>query len=98
MNISIYDFIEKIDFFSKEWNNKQANKNYMKAKVNFIGGGGFDNGTSNIRNVVIEVEGSKYTITYSPVYGIVINKISLKDDGTDTLFVIPRTSNEIQLK
>lgn len=70
----------------------------MNIKVDFVGGGSVDNGTNHVRRVVIKIDGTtKLTITHDHVYGLVINKIAL-DDGTDAIAVMPRTSNEIQIK
>lgn len=71
----------------------------MKVEVDHVGGGGTSNGTNQVRRVVIKIDGeTKFTLTHDHVYGLVINKVDLTDTGSDTLQVIPRTSNEIQIK
>lgn len=70
----------------------------MKAQIKYKLGGSDESGDKEVRHVVIWADGSKFTITYSPIYGLVVNKINQEDEGTDTLSVSPRTSNEIQLK
>lgn len=70
----------------------------MQAQIKYKLGGSDQSEEKEVRHVIIWADGSKFTITYNPVYGLVVNKINHKDDGTDTLSVSPRTSNEIQLK
>lgn len=47
--------------------------------------------------VMIEVGGNRFRIQYSPIYGLVINKINCDDNGEDSISVKPRTSNEISI-
>ena len=47
--------------------------------------------------VKIEIEGIEYRLSYSPVYGLIINKVSISEKE-DAIIVQPRTGNEIIIK
>lgn len=51
----------------------------------------------NVHRIEITVDGNEWRIHWSPIYGLIINKVAISDEGTDTLKVNPRTSNEISL-
>ena len=48
--------------------------------------------------VKIQVDGVEYRLSYSKVYGLIVNKVAIDDDKEDFILVQPRTGNEIILK
>lgn len=52
----------------------------------------------NVHRINITVDDNEWRIHWSPIYGLIVNKVTISDEGTDTLTVNPRTSNEICLK
>lgn len=51
----------------------------------------------NCSMVIIEVKGNTFRIQYSPIYGLIINKVNIDDKGEDLISVKPRTGNEISI-
>lgn len=54
-----------------------------------------DGDKKEVRRVVVEIDGTRYTLSQSIDKKLTINKVS--DNGDDYLKVYPRSGNEIEL-
>lgn len=50
---------------------------------------------NDVNRLKIEIDGVEYRLSYSKIYGLIINKVSISDNKEDAIIVQPRTVNEI---